>query len=459
MSKITDMTYTVLRTVGALKVEDSPEVVRFLRFVSDLPTSFSGKDRCMYAYSCANEYGQFPTEKDYAAKDLPLTSGDVLGSMAGVLDTIEHLTASIKMDSLNKQFMQANNESTDYDYISDKMSEAIEGLKSINSSYDNIDITPIVYTPRTELSEGIKSGVPELDKLTMGWQRTTIATVAAFTGHGKSTFLNSMIYNAASEGRKIVLFSLELSREIAWACFEQRWNWEHGVECDRTEFTFRALNNKRTEGVLANQEEYQTVIASNIAVIDESSFENKKQLKAVLSDYTEMNNLLESLAKKLGGLDMVCIDHVGQIDLMFGTSGNKGEFGNRAIKTFQSSAKTFKDQRDISPVFIQAVQCNREGYKRALTHNGQYLLTAIGDLNEVERSSSYVVFLYTDEDDKACETTRMTLTKNRLGQVFTEPIAVPFLPQYTKVGNDFSLENSGSDMLGDSYQASEGDLF
>lgn len=150
----------------------------------------------------------------------------------------------------------------------------------------------------------------------------------------------------------------------------------------------------------------------------------------------EQDRLLKQVLKKaemrLGGLDFIVWDHVNQFDLMY-----EG-IGNTCIKTIQSVIKTYKNQ-DGMPLFCGfAVQTNREGWKRAKKRDGKYDIAAISDLNEVERSSTYVVFLYTTEDMRMTQETKMTLAKNRLGSLLVEPVVTTFNPTVMVVGDIIS---------------------
>ena len=62
-----------------------------------------------------------------------------------------------------------------------------------------------------------------------------------------------------------------------------------------------------------------------------------------------------------------------------------------------------------------------------------------------ERSSTYVIFMFTNDDMKIQQETRMTLTKHRLGPVVTEPISVNFNAESMVVGEEFEQASFGDD--------------
>ena len=59
--------------------------------------------------------------------------------------------------------------------------------------------------------------------------------------------------------------------------------------------------------------------------------------------------------------------------------------------------------------------------------------------------STYIIFMYTDDDMKLQQETKMTLSKHRLGQVLTEPVSVNFNAESVVVGEEFESASFGDD--------------
>lgn len=436
---VTNKIFGILSTLGGVKADRCPDVVQFIESSCEIPAFFDGKDHLKYARECIRKDngGIFPTVDDYRAAGFPLPSSvERYGSISAINVELPALLGNIALIAFNKTMTKVTNESTDYTEVEDKVRKALDDITSAVTSDVDINIEPILYTKSDVLAEGIKTSIEEIDRLTYGFQRKSIATIAAYTGHGKSTLIESIVYNNARLGKKCLIFSLELPPEHVWAHFEQRYAYESGIDVDKKDVSFRSLNDSTADRVIALQEQFKQEIGNNIAVVDESAFKSSDAMRKVLIDYSCLNKFLEKIAKKLGGLDVVVFDHVNQIELLY------PDCGNRAIKAFQSSVKTFVDERGLSPVFIQACQANREGYRYALRNNGKYLPTAVGDLNEVERSSAYLIFLYTDDDDAHSDNTRVTFAKHRFGQRYEDVVNVPFHPEITSVGSGEAIDVS-----------------
>lgn len=357
------------------------------------------------------------------------------------------------MDFYHKQFLEkkiisAINDTNDSAaLISSLQSLLDQGLTVDSSELD--DLKPITYgsLKDTPTEPGIKTGVKELDDVTGGLQPGNVASVCAFTGHGKSTFVESIAFNNALEGKKVCLVSLELAPDIIWSQLEARYmNQVKGIQVNSQNLRLRKLSSDIDQKVTESEQDFINEICSNIVVIDEAMLSKQTML-----NYKSLSMLMRKIATKLNGLDIVIFDHVGQFELMYPDCGNK------IIKSIQSFTKTFKDSRDKRPISIMAVQANRQGEIRARKRGGVYDLQAISDLNEVERTSSYIVFMYTSDDMNIMQETKITLSKHRLGPVLTEPIVTTFNPAIITVGasieeivmsdddfNDLDLDLGGS---------------
>lgn len=207
--------------------------------------------------------------------------------------------------------------------------------------------------------------------------------------------------------------------------FQARWLYEvHNLQVTSTDLIQKKLTKEMLAKVKSLESEYTEEFASNIIVCDSSVLPkgiNKSSSVWVL--------LFKSWERKLKGLDLVAHDHIGQYDRLF------PEEGNNIIKMITDATVVYKNKEGAKIVSLFACQCNRDGLKRATKRNGVYDITAISDLNEVERASAYIVFLYTPEDKAISQETVVTLAKHRLGAILSEPTPVAFIPSVSTVGS------------------------
>lgn len=282
---------------------------------------------------------------------------------------------------LDKQVITAINETES----ASELTEKIQSLTDSQATDDDLDLDslkPKTYgsTKNQQLVKGINTGVKELDDVTYGLQPGTVGAICAFTSHGKSTMVESILFKNALEGKKSILLSLELAPDIVWSQFEARYmNQVKGIQVNSQDLMFRKMPSDIEEKVLSAEDDFQNEIGCNIVVIDESFVS-----KQIMLNYKLFSQLIKRIATKLGGVDIVAFDHVGQFELMY------PDCGNQIIKNIQSFTKTFVDSRGVRPVSLMAVQANRQGEARARKRGGVYDLQAISDLNECAASHTTV---------------------------------------------------------------------
>lgn len=321
-----------------------------------------------------------------------------------------------------------------------------------SDSDENFEFKLSTYSELAEMSanrtNGFLSHVSELDDITRGFQRGCVGSIAAFTGHGKSTFLNSIIYNTVMDGHKALLFSLEMPPEIVMMQLEAHYLYEHTSNChvNAQDLQFRTVPDSiaKSEEFKKAEGEFFEKFSKNLIIWDESVL-----TKEVIGDFRSITALYKRADTTMGGLDFVGWDHVGQLELMF------PEMGNIAVRNITSTTKTFLNSNGDKTFTMLCVQTNRQGWKSASRKGGKYDLTAIAELNEVERSSSYVVFVFLPEaTEGATGYTKVSMAKHRFGCLTDPemPIEADFLPEYCYLQSSSGMKMSGSsDLTGEGF--------
>ena len=105
-----------------------------------------------------------------------------------LLDKAEHLIFKVSESSIRK----------DYTDMATLAAKAFEELKKRAAQKDGF--------------AGVQSGFTRLDRLTSGWQKSTLVIIAARPGMGKTAFILSAVRNASLQFKKpVAVFSLEMS--------------------------------------------------------------------------------------------------------------------------------------------------------------------------------------------------------------------------------------------------------
>lgn len=269
------------------------------------------------------------------------------------------------------------NESNTYQDLSTKLSSLLDSAPTQDADFLD-DYQPITFStyedkPKTQ---GLTSCIPEVDACTNGFQPGTLGAICGFTGQGKSTYAVSFAFKNIREGKKCVFLSLEMSPELIWPQFEARYLFEvKGVQVTTQELSQRKLSSDVLEQVKKYDDAFRAEIASNLIILDEGAIS-----KSIMLDYKSFSRLIRQVESKLGCIDFLVIDHVGQFELLY------EDCGNRIIKQLQSFTKTYVNTKGEHPFTLMAVQANREGFKRATKRQGVYDITAISDLNECAAS-------------------------------------------------------------------------
>lgn len=429
--------------------QDLPEITELFQRWYDSPlVPKKYKEPLKYTLDIVHEAGYYPA-KDYYDTFFS-DSGQYYASVAELLHYAKIADDFFERMDLQEKVTQSMNSSRTSSELKAQLSELLDqnNIPTAAADYGPKLYSAICEQPHTE---GIKSGITPIDQLTNGFLPSTVATIAAFTGHGKTTAWLSILAKAALAGKKCVYLSLELAPELIWMMLEARYMYEvHNLNITTTDLIQRKLTKEMLAKVKSFEPEYQEKFAKNIIVTDSSEI-----TKETRKSSTAWINLFRKWESVLGDLDLVVHDHVGQYERLF------PEEGNTIIKLITDATVRYRSRLGTKVVTGWACQANRQGLSRADKRNGIYDLAAISDLNEVERSSTYVVFLYTPDDRKLAQETLVTMAKHRLGSVLPEPTPVAFLPAVCIVGSNveqISYDGDLGALGGDFGDFSSGDF-
>lgn len=399
------------------------------------------QDKQLIKYTLeVSAHGQYPNQDYYLQYYQPTK---VTTSLSELKLLFLKVRDYYQRESTVKEVFNAINGTTNNQELLDKLSYVVS-VGITQDEEDDEDSKPTAYSDdKHEGADGLITGISDLDREIGNIQRGTIASIAAFVAEGKTTAVNSIIYRNVKKGKKGILFSLEMHPKLLWMQFQARYLYEeHSIEIKASELIKKTLTDEKRKLIAVHDEGFREFMAP-LMIKSEAVL-----TKAILLNPDLFAALLRKYEKILGGLDFIAFDHVNQFDLMF------DDLGNKIIKTIQMVVKNYKNQNQEPLVGLFAVQTNREGWKRARKRDGKYDLLAISELNEVERSSTYVIFMYTSEDMRITQETKITLMKHRLGSVIQEPIVTTFNPSVLLVGDlmekieyedDFGTLNGGFD--------------
>ncbi|MGG7179217.1 replicative DNA helicase [Clostridium paraputrificum] len=254
---------------------------------------------------------------------------------------------------------------------------------------------------------GVSSGFKDLDAKTSGFQKGDMVLIAARPSMGKTTFaLNIAEHAALREGKSVVIFSLEMSKEqLAYKllCSE--------ANVDLLKLRTGALEDKdweniaRATGPLSKAKMY---IDDTAGV---SVMEMRSKCRRLKMEY---------------GIDLIMIDY---LQLM---SGSSSESRQQEVSEISRSIKALAKEMECPVIALS--QLSRAPEQRA---DHRPMLSDLRESGSIEQDADVVMFLYRDEyynretEDK--NTAECIIAKQRNGPVGTVKMA--FLGQLSKFGD------------------------
>ena len=252
---------------------------------------------------------------------------------------------------------------------------------------------------------GVPTGFIDLDRMLGGLQRSDLLIIAARPGMGKSSWLNSVVMNAARMNQRVALFSLEMSNEQLVQRFVSA---ETNIP-----------SHKLREGKLDEKDWAQFLAAT----------EYIGTLPIYLDDTPALTTSdLRTKARRLHleyGLDLVVIDY---LQLM--TTPYHSENRVQEISYISRSLKQLA--RELNIPVVAAAQLSRAVEQR---NDKRPLLSDLRESGSIEQDSDVVMFIYRDayynpetpDGNKA----EIHVTKHRNGPTgMVELIFIPALTQF-----------------------------
>ena len=291
------------------------------------------------------------------------------------------------------------------DFAMDQMQMAAEqGVSSplqsfgafVEKSFSSVD----AVFKQSARSQGLASGLKELDALTCGFQRKDLIILAARPSLGKtSVALNFAGHAAIDLDQTVAFFSLEMSKEPLL----------HRLVSQRSAVTLTEIR----EGIWTQvnsryAQEALAVIGPAPLYIDDQKGQTVQRMQSKAA----------RLKSQTGHLDLVIIDQLNHIKPPAGSE----KYGNRRIDIgFMTRAlKAMADQLDV-PVMVLH-QLSRETEKR---DDKRPRLSDLRESGDVEQDADLVIFPHRESyyskttDEKETRKAEMIVAKQRNGPTGT----------------------------------------
>lgn len=273
------------------------------------------------------------------------------------------------------------NSDLDSDMLVEKFTN-VASLKLIQEDAFDIyrDVEKFIQESRTD-NNRIPLGFREIDKVINGGlpqDGKVLCVVSAPTNMGKSIFLANVAVNAAKQGKRVLIISLEMSETV----YAQR--------------VYADLYNLPINSIPMMTEELRQGVANK----QYGSIKIKEFPPSTLT-VSELDGYIEQLVRQGEKFDMLCIDYLTLMSAP--RAENSNEAGKMVAREMRALSYKYK-----CPVFT-AAQINREGMSN--TPDMKYFAESIAICAEAD----LIISLYRQEEDLTMGIMRAAILKSRLG--------------------------------------------
>ena len=279
------------------------------------------------------------------------------------------------------------------------------GLKEIRHVMQNVFDAMSEAAASGSRIPGLSTGLPDLDDLILGLNKSELVIIAARPGMGKTSIaLNIALSVAMQQHKKVAIFSLEMSREQLVTRLLSR----AALVPSQNLFTGRLTDQQwRDVAAAAN-----TLSNSDILIDDNSTL-----------TVADMN----AQCRTIKDLDLVVIDYL-QLMSSAGGRGWSNESRTQAVSDISRMMKVMAKQLGVPVICLS--QLNRAAEAR---QDKRPLLSDLRESGSIEQDADVVIGLYREGyNNRECENPNLAEAiglKNRKGQTGT--VNLTWVPEYT----------------------------
>ncbi len=277
------------------------------------------------------------------------------------------------------------------------MSDVFERLKKLGSADPQ----------EKEKYIGIPTGFSYLDKvLGGGFHRSDFIVIGARPAMGKTSFALNVARNIAMKGRKVLFFSLEMSKE------------QLAQRIISTEA--RIISNKLRTGDITDSDWEKLGLALQNLVNCELYFDDQANINV---------NEMKARALRMKDVDCIVIDY---LQLMSGTKRSE----NRVNEVSEITRGLKMMAKDLNIPVVTCSQLSRGVAKNSNDHRPQ--MTDLRESGTIEQDADIVIMLHRedyyknneeDSDTESANIAEVIVGKNRHGS--TETVKVAWNPEFT----------------------------
>lgn len=226
--------------------------------------------------------------------------------------------------------------------------------------------------------QGLKTGIADIDRTSGGFRGGEYVVIAGRPSQGKSSLGLSIIKNMALQGKRVGLFSLEMTASQNIFKLTSMMSQDNAGARELPYSVFRGQTKAITKNMESFMEGCKKLQETNI-YINTSSYSTMSDIESELRRFCKRNDL-----------DAFVVDYIGLV----GDDGNNGNRKNHE-KVADISHKFRSIIKELSVVGIVLVQLNRD------SHNKKPNMANLADSTQIERDAHFVYLIHQpDLEDK-----------------------------------------------------------
>lgn len=287
-----------------------------------------------------------------------------------------------------------------------RQGRSVGGLVPISTVVQNVFDTLTAAAESGSRIPGIPTGLPDLDKLTLGLNKSELILIAARPGMGKTSIaLNMALHAGMNEHKTVAIFSLEMSREqlvmrlLSRAALVPSQNLLTGQLSDAQ---WHALADAA-----------QTLSSTDIRIDDNPTL--------TVSD-------MNAQCRRIQKLDLVVIDYLQLMQSAGSGHSWSNESRTQAVSDISRMLKIMAKELNVPVICLS--QLSRANESR---QDKRPLLSDLRESGAIEQDADVVIGLYRESYyNKECENPNQVeaiVLKNRKGS--TDTVKLNWLAEYT----------------------------
>ncbi len=282
----------------------------------------------------------------------------------------------------------------------------VGGLMPVSAVVQNVFDDLSAAAASGEKIPGISTGLPDLDRVTLGLNKSELVLIAARPGMGKTSIaLNMALYAAMNLRKKVAIFSLEMSREQLVTRLLSRASLVPGQN-----LLTGQLTNQQWKDI---SEAAQALSMTDMRIDDNPS--------VTVSD-------MNSQCRRFAGVDLVVIDYLQLMQSAGSGHTWSNESRTQAVSDISRMLKIMAKELNVPVVCLSQLSRANEGRT-----DKRPMLSDLRESGAIEQDADVVIGLYRDgyynKESENPNLAEAIILKNRKGSTGT--VELLWLPEYT----------------------------